>query len=261
MPGFVADKNLTDQHIAQISAYLASLPKVAKPDTDWHIRIPPFASENQKLNISSGCGQCHGAIMANPRRTAGGIGADFEWFRQEVYTHTSSPGHVNSRHLRMGNYTKEQVPEDKLRKLWQFFSQELGLRVPVNAQVSAPVAAGNSFTYTVTVQNGGTPGKGFTAEYVTVTLPLLRGADPEEVTSVVTATTGGGYTGVRRDPITNSNAAEFEIPALKPGDKKVFTITLTGRGAEGGIPRGMVKWERPRLNSGGTDQLAIAVPQ
>ena len=152
------------------------------------------------------------------------------------------------------------MPEVTLQEIWQFFSGELGLRVPINALVSAPVAADGGFTYTVTVQNGGTPGKGLTAEYVTVTLPLLRGGDPEEVTSVVTATTGGGFTGVHRDPITNSNAAEFEIPALAPGEKKTFTMTLTGRGADVGISRGMVRWERPRLNSGGTDQLAISVP-
>lgn len=260
MPGFVADKNLTDQQVGQVAAYLASLPKPPQPATTWFTRVPPFASAAQKLAISSGCGQCHGAIMANPRRTAGGLGADFEWFKRETWEHTTSPGHVNSRHLRMGNYTKQQVPEEKLRELWQFFAVEQGLRVPVNAQVSAGVPGANGVTYTVTVQNTGTPGKGLTAEYVTITLPLLKGADPEEVTSVVTGTTGEGYTGIHRDPLTNSNAAEFEIPALAPGDKKTFTITLAGRGAEAGIPRGTAKWEKPRLNSGGLDVISVSVP-
>src|SRR5437867_7267728 len=100
----------------------------------------------------------------------------------------------------------------------------------------------SNVTYTITVSNTGRPGKGLTAEYITVTLPLLRGRDPEEITTVVEATTGGGYTGVHRDPISNSQAAEFEILRLAPGDKKTYTITLSGKGANAGIPRGIVKW-------------------
>src|SRR6266542_917003 len=88
----------------------------------------------------------------------------------------------------------------------------------------------------------------------------LRGRDPEEVTTLVEATTGGGFTGIHRDPITNSNAAEFEIPSLGPEEKRTFTITLSGKGADMGIPRGTVKWEKPRLNSGGTDLIAVSAP-
>jgi mono/diheme cytochrome c family protein len=260
MPAFVPDKNLNDQQVGQVAAYLASLPKPAGASPMWRTPVPPLATPKQKLMITSGCGQCHGPIMANPRRTAGGLGADYEWFKEEVYAHTSSPQRANARHLRMGNYSRQQVPEATLQELWQFFAVEQGLRVPIGAQVSAGVPSANGVTYTVTVQNTGTPGKGLTAEYVTITLPLLRGRDPEEVTSVVAATTGGGYTGVHRDPITNSNAAEFEIPSLAPGERRTFTLTLSGMGADAGIPRGMVKWERPRLNSGGTDQIAVSVP-
>ena len=118
----------------------------------------------------------------------------------------------------------------------------------------------SNVTYTITVSNTGRPGKGLTAEYVTVTLPLLRGRDPEEVTTIVEATTGGGYTGIHRDPITNTNAAEFEVPKLGPQEKRTFTITLSGIGANSGIPRGTVKWERPRFGSGGTDLIAISTP-
>src|SRR5215472_1480879 len=35
MPAFVADKNLTDQQLAQVAAYLASLPKPSGPATMW----------------------------------------------------------------------------------------------------------------------------------------------------------------------------------------------------------------------------------
>jgi mono/diheme cytochrome c family protein len=260
MPAFVADKNLNDQQLSQVSDYLASLPRVAPPSTTWQTHVPPLASDNQRLLITTGCGQCHGPIMANPRRTGGGRGADFEWFKQEVWEHTSAPGHVNARHLRMGNYSKQQVSEATLQKLWQFVATEQGLRVPVNADVSNGVAGPNGVTYTINVSNGGQPGKGLTAEYLTVSLPLLRGKDPEEVTTEVVATTGGGFTGVNREPISNSQAAEFEIAKLAPGEKKTLTVTLSGKGANAGIPRGLVKWEKPRLNSGGTDLIGISVP-
>jgi len=260
MPAFVPDKNLNDQQLGQVSAYLASLPKVAQPSTMWQTPIPPLATPAQKLMISTGCGQCHGPIMANPRRTGGGRGADFEWFKEEVYRHTSAPGHANARHLRMGNFSREQVSEGTLLELWRFFSVEQGLRVPVNGDVSAGVTGANGTTYTINVSNGGLPGKGLTAEYLTVTLPLLKGRDPEETTTIVVATTGGGYTGVHRDPISNSQAPEFEIGRLAPGEKKTFTITLSGKGANAGIPRGLVRWERPLLGNGATDLIGISVP-
>jgi hypothetical protein len=77
---------------------------------------------------------------------------------------------------------------------------------------------------------------------------------------LVVATTGGGYTGVHRDPISNSQAAEFEIARLAPGEKKMYTITLSGQGANAGIPRGIVKWERPLLGNGAADLIGISVP-
>src|SRR5438128_1636343 len=91
MPAFVPDKNLTDQQVAQVAAYLASLPKPAGPEPAWHTRVPPLATARQKLMIFSGCGPCHGPVMANPPRTAGGMTRDFEWFKQEVYEHTTAP--------------------------------------------------------------------------------------------------------------------------------------------------------------------------
>ena len=260
MPAFVPDKNLSDQQLTQVSAYLASLPRPAQPSTAWQTAVPPLATPAQRLMISTGCGQCHGPAMANPRRTAGGRGADFEWFKEEVYRHTSAPGHANNPHLRMGNYTKEQVSEGTLLELWRFFSVEQGLRVPINADVSAGVPGPTGITYTVNVSNGGVPGKGLVAEYITVSLPFLRGRDPEETTTVVVATTGGGYTGVHREPIANSQAAEFEIARLAPGERTTFTITLSGKGANVGIPRGIVKWERPLLGTAGPDLIGISVP-
>jgi hypothetical protein len=226
----------------------------------WQTPLPPLATPAQKLMISTGCGQCHGPIMANPRRTAGGRGADLEWFKEEVWEHTSAPGHANARHLRMGNFTKQQVSEGTLLEIWRFFAVEQGLRVPINGDVGAGVPGANGTTYTINVSNGGVPGKGLTAEYLSVTLPLLKGRDPEETTTVVVATSGGGYTGVHRDPISNSQAAEFEIVKLAPGEKKTYTITLSGKGENAGVTRGIMKRERNLLGSGATDLIGISVP-
>ena len=261
MPAFVPDRNFTDQQAGLVAAYLASLPKSAEPAPAWFTRVPPLATPRQKLMISSGCGQCHGPTMANPRKTAGGAGADYEWFKKEVWEHTSAPGHVNARHLRMGNYSKQQLPEATLQEIWQFFGVDQGLRAPVEARIDGGVSSANGVTYTITIDNGGTPGKGLTAEYLTITLPLPTGAIPQQTTTVVAATTGGGFTGVHRDRITNTDAAEFEVPSLAPKEKRTYTLTLSGKGAETGIPRGMVMWERPRLNSGGADQVAVSVPR
>ena len=71
---------------------------------------------------------------------------------------------------------------------------------------------------------------------------------------------GGGYTGVHRDPISNSQAPEFEIDKLGPGEKRTFTITLSGKGESVGIPRGIVRWEKPRVGTGATDLIGITVP-
>jgi len=261
MPAFVADKNLNDQQLGQVAAYLASLPKYTGPAPMWQTQVPATATANQKLYVTSGCGQCHGAIFANPRRTAGGVGGDYEWFKKEVWEHTSAPGHVNAKHLRMGNFSQKQIPEATLKNLWQFFAVEQGLRAPVGASVSAGVPSAKGTTYTIILQNTARPG-GVTAEYITVTLPFLHGRDPEEVTTVVEETTGGGFTGVHRDPITNSQAAEFEVPKLGPGEKKTFTLTLSGKGAAVGFPRGNVHWEKPKLNSfGAIDIVAVAIPE
>jgi mono/diheme cytochrome c family protein len=260
MPAFVADKNLNDQQLTEVSMYLASLPAPSQPNKMWQTMVPPLASENQKLMINMGCGQCHGQIMANPRRTGGGAGADYAWFQEEVYNHTSAPGHVNAKHLRMGNFTKQQVSEANLQKLWQFFSVEQGLRAPINADISKGVPGPNGTTYTINVANGNRPGKGLTAEYLTVVLPLLKERDPEETLTVVTGTTGGGYIGVYRDPIANAQAPEFMIDKLAPGEKKTFTITLKGKGEGVGIPRGYVTWARPKLGTGATDLIGITVP-
>ena len=85
-----------------------------------------------------GCGQCHGATITTPRHGAAEVSGDFEWFKRQVYTHTTAqreqmaalerdgvdavtPGHVGPpgrNRLRMGNYLPARLPEQTLREMW-----------------------------------------------------------------------------------------------------------------------------------------------
>ena len=55
MPAFVADKNLSDQQLSQVAAYLASLPKPPEAASQWRTPVPPLATPRQKLYVESGC--------------------------------------------------------------------------------------------------------------------------------------------------------------------------------------------------------------
>ena len=249
MPRFTPEKNFSDQDLANYAAYMASLPKVAAPG-DWRIPIPPDATPRQALVIANGCGQCHGAVMANPRRDAGGEGGDFEWFKGMVYTHTTAMGDRDR--LRMGNYSRTRLPEVTLQEIWEFMTVEAGLRVPISGQVSVDASGDGSTTFTLTVSNEGIAGKGLTAANLSISLNLAP-----EIT--VTGNTGPGYGGVKRDA-GNAATAVWNLPALAAGDQRVYTLTVTGASASTGITGGNIDWAGPVLGDGSTDFVAVRTP-
>ena len=259
MPTFSPEKNFSDQEIGQIAAYLASLPKAAEPGP-WRTPIPANASARQALQIAQGCGQCHGAVMATPRRDAGGDGADFEWFKALVYNHTTAmcqgrtvPECSRDR-LRMGNYSGSRLPEVVLRQIWEFMTVETGLRVPVAGEISAGAAGERGVTFTLKVINEGMPRKGLTAENLSLALTLAPG-------TTVAATTGAGYQGVRRDATASVDNAVWELPRLEPGDARTYTITVAGAAAATGITGGNIVWAKPALGDGSAERLALAAPR
>jgi len=259
MPTFSPDKNFSDAEIGQIAAYLASLPKVAEPGL-WRTPIPANASAKQALQIAQGCGQCHGTVMATPRRDAGGDGADFEWFKGMVYNHTTAMcqgrtvPECDRDRLRMGNYSRLRLPEAALREIWEFMSVETGLRVPVAGQISAGTSVDKGVTFTLKVGNEGMPGKGLTAENLNIALSLAPG-------TTVAGTTGAGYQGVRRDATTSADTAVWQLPRLAPGDEHTYTITVAGTAAARGITGGNIAWAKPALGDGSADQLPLAAPR
>src|SRR4051812_15133970 len=55
MPGFTAEKNLSDQQVFQIAAYLKSLPKYTGARPNWRTPIPATATPAQKAYVEAGC--------------------------------------------------------------------------------------------------------------------------------------------------------------------------------------------------------------
>ena len=263
MPGFSADKNLSDQQVRQVAAFLRTLPKPAGPRPGWRSPVLPTYTPAHKTYLETGCGQCHGPYFLNPRRDAGSLGPDatYAWLEDEVYNHFNSITTRNSRHLRMGSYRKDQVSEQTLREIWKFMMEEQGPIAPINATISQGVFTDQGIRYTIAVSNGGEEGKGLVAEYISVILPVLRARDPEEETIVIEATSGADYLGTSRDVLSNTNAAVFLIPRLGPGEKREISITVSGIGAMVGFPRASIKWELPKLKPGAYNTNLILISQ
>jgi mono/diheme cytochrome c family protein len=252
MPGYVA-RELSDQEIADLTAYWNSLPKPEKP-AEWRTKLPEGAPRGQQLAISTiGCGQCHGATLTTPRHGAAEVNGDFEWFKRMVYDHSTTqreqwsqldpsvppitpqpagpPGRV-----RMGNYSRTRLPEATLQEIWNWMN-DLGPIVDLVGRMDAGKADGNGTTYTLNVTNSSVKGKGLVAEGVTVAVPVPAGM------KVVNAT-GTGYKGVQGD------AAVWEVARMAPTDRQTFTLTLAGPAPAMPV-RGTIKWEKPAVKSDG----------
>ena len=231
MPAFT-DRQASDQNIADLVAYFNSLPKVADPGS-WRTAVPDGAPLGQRLLIeTAGCGQCHGAVLGNPRREAGGDGADYTWFEEMVYEHTSEfpTG-------RMGNYSEARLTEETLRTIWNHISQDLGLRVPVTATLNAASAADGSVTYRLTLQNTGEKGKGLTAGEIYISMLVPAG-------SAVSSASTTGYQGVQPYTAGGTSVAVWLSPSIAAGDTQTYTLTVSGSGAASG-GHAFVTWAKP----------------
>jgi mono/diheme cytochrome c family protein len=106
-------QQISDQTIADIRAYVISLPTVETPGP-WGKPVPPKASQAVRYFTESyGCAQCHGTdikpVLLGP--VAGTL--DFARFKQVVYRHdTAFPAG------RMGSFSPDRLPESVLRVIW-----------------------------------------------------------------------------------------------------------------------------------------------
>jgi mono/diheme cytochrome c family protein len=258
MPAYI-EKQIGDENMADLVAYFDSLPRVAAPAA-WRVVVPAGAPAGQQLAIATfGCAQCHGPVFANTRQDAGAAGADYAWFANLVYSHTTaSPeerrlsGDNPDNPIRMGNFSRARVPESLLQQIWQWVSVDLGLRVPIEGRLSAGVPAAAGTTYALNVENAGIVGKGLTAEDLTVTLTLPAG-------SMVVSAGGAGYQGVRRDAQSGAEMAVWTVARMAPKDKQTYSITLSAPGAGAQRLRGAVRWSKPAI-AGGADTVNINPP-
>jgi mono/diheme cytochrome c family protein len=229
--------NLTDETLADLFAYLQSLPKVAQPAA-WRVPVPGDATpKGQRTLVVFGCAQCHGTEMVRPRVALGGMARDvnFAAFSRIVYQHTE----LYERNM-MGLFSRERLPEPSLRDIFEFV-QAIGFRVPLSGAITAVTPAGANTTYTLTVANGGKAGKGLTAEDITISLAVPTG-------STVVGTTGAGYQGVQRDAKRNADVAVWKLPRLDADAKLTYTLTLSGSTPASGLVKGAsLAWSKPEF--------------
>jgi mono/diheme cytochrome c family protein len=255
----------SDQAIADMQAYLMSLPKVEAPaawlldikniiaSSQWSATPPTEdAPHGQQLFASYGCMQCHGPEGTTIRQDYGGEAAenDFQHFAKNIYNHTDryhSP--------RMGDFSKLRLPETALREIYHFLFEEAGYLVPVSAVIKPGTSTGDNTVYTLELENRGLAGKGLTSENLTIALALA----PE--VKLVSAT-GLGYQGVRDDTQLKTQAAVWQISSLAPKEKQTFTLTVSGSGGKPAdlFKGSVVRWTKPEIRKN-IPNLALRDPQ
>jgi len=238
MPAF---PQFTDQELADFAAYFATLPKVATPGK-WRFEVPANASKGQATAYNLGCVQCHGPFMNGPRDDFGAVNADFDWFKGQVYDHVTQIqlhrrqlGNAENR-PNMGNFNPTRIHEAQLGEIYTWIKDDLKYRVPMRGRLSKGEQGNGGVTYKLDVDNNGLPGKGLTAEEITVRVQLPAGA-------TVVRTTGAGYQGVKMDQGTSY--AEWTVPVLGPKQVQAYTITLSKPGTEQDNVRGQIRWNKP----------------
>jgi hypothetical protein len=149
----------------------------------------------------------------------------------------------------MGNYSRHRLPEPILREMFRSIKDDLGLLVPMTAVMSQGVSNGANTTYTLTIRNTGTKGRGLTAEEITVAVMLPPNAKLVEAT-------GPGYQGLqsntRGDRDSVGLAAVWKVERLAAGDELRLQVTLAGPPANAAdlFKESIVQWMKPVMRPG-----------
>lgn len=215
--------------MADLVAFFNGLPEAAEVGR-WRVAVPAGAPLGQRLFIETvGCGQCHGATADTQRRNETRLGtATFAQFADLVYNHTTFPAG------RMGNYSRGRLPEQTLETIWLWESQELGLRVPVAATLTATAAEGGYVTYDLTLEN---QARGYAAGNLYITLSVPAGA-------AVTGTSSFGFQKVERYVAGGYDVAVWLTSQIASAEKRTYSMTFSGSGAAGGSGA-FVRWLSP----------------
>ena len=246
MPAF---PQYNDQQIANLAAYFGSLPKVAEPGK-WRFEAKADMPRGQQIIHNMGCAQCHGPTFNGPRGNLGAVNADFNYFSNLVYTHTTEmPKHrqligAQGQGINMGNFSRTRLWESELREVYNWARNDIGFRPALQGQLSA-----NGASYTVTVRNNGLEGKGVAAEGLTVRLMIPAG---------VTVVNAGGAT-VKMDG--GNTVAEWQLARSAPKQAQTYNITLSRAATREDGLRGEVRWRSPAPKTGpSTDVVNINLP-
>ena len=252
MPAFV-ETQVSDKQIADLAAYFGGMPKAQEPGK-WKVEVKGDMPPGQAALINLGCAQCHGETFNGPRGNLATVNADFDEFATLVYNHTTAlpkaraaigAANANNTPL-MGNFNRTRVTEASLREIYYWTRDDIGYRAPLQARLGKGEAGANGVTYKLDVNNNGLPGKGLTAEGVTVRLQIPAGVN-------VVSATGAGYQGVQ------GNMAVWQVPTIAPKDQQSYTITLSKAGTETDNLRGNIRWAKPAPKTGlSTDVVNIA---
>src|SRR5262249_17907979 len=129
MPAFV-ESQLSEKDAADLAAFFASMPKPAEPGK-WRFEVAAGAPPGQATLINVGCAQCHGPTFNGPRGNLGAVNADFDYFANLVYNHTTALMQhrallgVNNTNIDMGNYNRARVSEGTLRQIYFWARDEI----------------------------------------------------------------------------------------------------------------------------------------
>jgi hypothetical protein len=189
----------------------------------------------------------------------GAVDADINWIKDLVYNHTTAirthaqrlgTGNGPPR-VHMGNFNPDRVTEGELAQVLDWIKTDVGFRAAFRGRLTKGEPGDKGVTYKLNVENLGLPGKGLTAEGITVSLVLPTGA------TVVNAT-GAGYKGAHMDAKEKAQVAEWSWPKAGPRDKQAYTITISKAGSGKDNLRGLIHWEKPMIKPGPTgDEIAI----
>jgi len=139
--------------------------------------------------------------------------------------------------LRMGNFNPLRLSESQMREIYTWAHDEIGFRPELQAQLTGGPS------YTLNLANNGEPGKGLTAQTLTIDLLVPTGI-------TVTAATGEGYKGVHPDPQGKGSVAEWQVARLAPKQTQTFTINLSQAPANPADLKGTIRWAKPAPKTG-----------
>jgi cytochrome c553 len=258
MPAFV-ENQLNQQQAADLAAYFASMPKPAEPGK-WRFEAPAGAPAGLATLINMGCAQCHSPLFQGPRGNLGAVNSDFDYFANLVYNHTTAVqqhrallgGNANG-NVDMGNYSPTRMSEATLRQIYFWARDDIGFRPPLQGQLSKGAPGNGGVTYTLNVRNNGLPGKGITAEGLSVKLIIPAGTN-------VVAATGPGYQGVKMDAEAKASVAEWQLPKSGPKDQQAYTITLSKAATGNDNLRGNIRWAKPAPKTGPSEDVVNIAP-